>query len=77
MLISDLLKIAESDKSSDDSGIQGYADMRIQAISSGLSANGGIGIAHLLLRQLSPPETAMEINAFSCAADSSIAGRNK
>lgn len=52
MLLADLLKMADREKQPESGALGGYDDMRIQAVSSGLAADGGIGIARMLVSEL-------------------------
>jgi len=55
MLLADLMKIGASDEPGDgelDQSCQGYEDLRIQAVTSALAKNGGIGIGKLLIDRL-------------------------
>ena len=58
ILITDLLKTAprtgtlDGDESA-GAGVEGYDDLRTEAMASALAAQGGIGIARMLLHQLS------------------------
>lgn len=70
MLLSELLKMGGedslSDSSLDQTCMQGFDDLRNQAVATALAQHGGIGIARMLERQLSP---AADIKAFSSSAD--------
>lgn len=53
MLIADLLKMADAEKKEESpGGMEGYNDMRIQAVSTALAASGGVGIGKMLLSKL-------------------------
>ena len=56
MLIEDLLKLADEEKKPGSGGMEGYQDMRIQAVATTLAAGGGVGIGQILLRQLDRQE---------------------
>lgn len=75
MLIADLMKMAETKGNRDGSnGMEGYDDMRIQAVSTALAANGGMGLSKMLLTQLDKG-TEKDIKVLSFTADGQIAGR--
>jgi len=76
ILIADLLKscpAAASLDSNDASGVEGYDDLRTQAMASALADQGGIGIARMLLKQLAPASSTSDIKGFSSNADHVIA----
>jgi Rod binding domain-containing protein len=57
ILISDLLKTAPRSgmldgDGSESVGLEGYDDLRTEAMASALAAQGGIGIARMLMHQL-------------------------
>jgi Rod binding domain-containing protein len=79
ILISDLLKSAPRAGTTDGgeaegAGLSGYEDLRTEAMASALAAQGGIGIARMLLKQLEPAVASRDIKAFSSSADHVIAG---
>jgi Rod binding domain-containing protein len=78
ILIADLLKSAPRSGSLDGgetqgAGLEGYDDLRTEAMASALAAQGGIGIARMLLKQLQPEIVKSDIKAFSSSADHVIA----
>jgi Rod binding domain-containing protein len=77
MLLADLLKsgpkMGTVDGNPEDGGAERYADFSMEAVASGMAAQGGIGIGRMLLKQLGPSVHGTDIKDFSSAADSSIA----
>lgn len=76
ILIADLLKSSPRTASLDggeSSGVEGYDDFRTEAMASALAAQGGIGIARMLLKQIGPAANEADIKGFSSTADHVIA----
>ena len=59
MLLQDLMKFGSEDDDGGgelDQGCQSYEDLRNQAVATTMAQNGGIGIANMLVKQLSRNE---------------------
>lgn len=74
MLLADLMKMGKADDTPDgdsDRSLDGYDDLRNQAVAAALASKGGIGIGRMMVAGLG---SSSDIKASSFSADSQIAG---